>query len=94
MPYILVRHKVQDYAKWKAVYDEHSTARKSGGSKGARLFRSPDNPNEVVVLLEWDNLEKARKFVQSDDLRQAMQRAGVADRPDVYFLEEVQWTPG
>jgi heme-degrading monooxygenase HmoA len=94
MPYILVRHKVQDYAKWKTVYDEHGATRKARGSKGARLFRNADNPDEVVVLVEWDNIEKARQFAQSDDLRQAMQRAGVADRPDVYFLEEVQWTPG
>jgi hypothetical protein len=42
----------------------------------------------VVILLEWDDLEKARQFAQSEDLRQAMQRAGVVDQPDVYFLNE------
>lgn len=93
MPYILVRHKVTDYATWKPSYDEHGTTRKASGSKGARLFRSADNPNETFMLLEWDDLAKARKFTQSADLRQAMQQAGVADRPDVYFLEEIQWTP-
>jgi hypothetical protein len=37
MPYVLVRHKVQDYGKWKSIYDEHGSARKMGGSKGARV---------------------------------------------------------
>jgi len=46
MTYLLVRHKVEDYAKWKPVFDEHGAARKAGGSKGARVFRFIDNPNE------------------------------------------------
>ncbi len=41
------------------------------------------------MLLEWDDLNRARKFAGSD-LRQAMQRAGVADKPDVCFLEQVE----
>ncbi len=45
MPYILVRHKVEDYAKWKPVFDEHGAARKAIGSKGGYLFRNIDDPN-------------------------------------------------
>jgi heme-degrading monooxygenase HmoA len=90
MPYLLVHHTVEDYAKWKLVFDEHATNRKTGGSKGEHLFRNADNPNQIVILFEWDDLDKARQFTQSDDLRQAMQRAGVISRPDLYFLEEVE----
>jgi heme-degrading monooxygenase HmoA len=90
MPYLLIRHKVEDYAKWKPVYDQHGTTRKASGSQGSQLFRNANDPNELVILFEWDDLEKARQFVQSEDLRQAMQRAGVADQPDIYFLEEVE----
>jgi hypothetical protein len=42
------------------------------------------------VLLEWDDLERARLFADSDDLREAMARAGVTDRPDIWFLEDVE----
>lgn len=90
MPYILVRHKVADYAKWKPVFDEHGAARKASGSKGGRLFRNADNPNEVIILLEWDDLGKARQFAQTQDLRQTMERSGVIDQPDVYFVDEVE----
>jgi len=93
MTFVLVRHKVQDFAKWKPVYDEHQATRRAGGSKGARLFRSADNPNEVIMLFEWDQLKNARQFIQSEDLRKTMEKAGVADRPDVYFLEEGQSLP-
>ena len=93
MPYLLVRHKVADYNTWKPVFDEHAATRKTSGSQGGRLFRNAHDPNETVILLEWDDLEKARQFAQSEDLRQTMQRAGVADQPDIYFLEEVEHVP-
>jgi heme-degrading monooxygenase HmoA len=48
------------------------------------------DPNELVILLEWDSSENARRFADAEDLREAMQRAGVADWPDVYVLEEVE----
>ena len=89
MPYMLIRHKVQDFAVWKAAFDEHGSARKDAGSKGGWLFRSADDPNELVAIFEWDNLENARNFVGSDDLRQAMERAGVTGPPDILFLDQV-----
>jgi hypothetical protein len=30
--------------------------------------------------------DKAKAFAASDDLHQAMQKTGVSDKPDVYFL--------
>ena len=93
MPYMLIRHKVKDYPKWKPVFDEHGKARKASGSKGGPLLRSADDPNNLVILLQWDDLAKARQFPQSQDLRAAMERAGVADRPDIHFLEEIEKPP-
>jgi heme-degrading monooxygenase HmoA len=90
MTNLLIHSTVEDYAKWKSVFDEYATNRKTSGSKGGELFRSADNPNEITILFEWDVLDNARQFTQSDDLRQAMQRAGVVGRPDLYFLEEVE----
>jgi heme-degrading monooxygenase HmoA len=90
MPYLLIRHKVEDYAKWKPLFDEHGATRQANGSRGGQLFRNANDPNELVILFDWDDLEQARQFVQSEDLRQVMQRAGVADQPDLYFLEAVE----
>ncbi len=87
MSYVLIRHKVKDYASWKPVFDEHGSARQAAGSKGGHLFRSADDPNEVIAILEWDDIKKARDFVGSPDLRQAMEQAGVTDQPDIYFLD-------
>jgi heme-degrading monooxygenase HmoA len=90
---LVVRHKVEDYERWKPGFDEHGATRGESGSKGGYLFRNAEDPNETVILLEWDNLENARRFAQSEDLRETMQRVGVADRPDIYFLEQVEKVP-
>jgi heme-degrading monooxygenase HmoA len=67
--------------------------RKESGGKGGLLFHNADNPNETLILLEWPDLEDTRRFAQSQDLRETMQRAGVAEEPDIYFLEEVERVP-
>ncbi len=94
MPYLLIRQNVTDYAQWKSAFDAHSVTRQANGSRGGQLLRSASDPNELVVLLEWDDLERARQFAQSDELREVMQRAGVVGHPTVSFLkdgEQVSW---
>ena len=90
MPYVLVRHKIEDYARWKPVFDGDASARQAGGCKGGHLFRNAQDPNELIVLFEWDDMQKLQQFVQSPQLQEKMQQSGVSDRPDVYFLEEVE----
>ena len=89
MPYVMVKQKVVDYARWKTIFDADDANREIGGSKGGQLFRSADDPNEVVMLFEWD-LEQARQFSQSEALRAKMQEAGVLGPPEIYFLEEIE----
>ena len=86
MTYLLIRHKVADYAKWKASYDGHFPARQQAGLKEKHLLRSLGDPNEVVMLFEAHDIEKAQAFIDSDDLREAMKNAGVINKPDLYFL--------
>jgi hypothetical protein len=82
----MIRHKVADFGMWKSVYDAHASARAGAGLKEEHLLRSTDNPNEVVLLFSAEDLNKAKQFAASDDLRERMQTAGVIDKPDIYFL--------
>ena len=86
MTYVLIRHKVADFAKWKTGYDAHLGARQQAGLKEKHLLRNIQNPNEVVILFEADDLKKAQKFASSSDLRETMEKVGVLDKPDIYFL--------
>ncbi len=86
MSYLLVRHKVADYAKWKAVYDAHQPVRQSAKLKEVHLLRGIDDANEVVMLFAADDLAAAQAFVSSPNLRETMEKAGVTDQPSVFFL--------
>ena len=87
LPTLLVRHQVEDYARWKAGFDAHSVARSAAGSRGGRLYRNADDSTEVVIAVQFETLDQARAFAGSDDLRETMAELGVADQPDVYFLD-------
>lgn len=93
MPNLLIRHKVADFATWKRCFDEHGISRRANGSRGGRILRNAADPNEVLILLTWDDLDRARLFVDSDDLHEAMVRSGVVDQPDVWFLQEEDPSP-
>jgi quinol monooxygenase YgiN len=90
MVHVLVRHKVSDYNRWKQAFDSHLNTRKHGGETGFRIFHTVDDPREVVLFLDWENIEQARKFMNSDELRKAMQLAGVEGAPDVQYIEDVR----
>jgi len=87
--FMLVRHKVKDFAAWKPVYDAHAPTRRAAGLTDRRLMRGIDDPHQVIVLFEAADLDRAKAFANSDDLRETMMRAGVQDQPDVYYLDGV-----
>ena len=93
MPYAFVRITFEDFAKWTAVFDEATTLRRAYGSKGVRIFRSVNKPNEVVIVGEYEDLDKARQLFQSQEFREATKRAGVSGPPEVSFLDEVDQLP-
>lgn len=88
MIYLLIEHKVEDFDKWKSVYDEHEGVRRKAGLKELYLLRSSTNgPNDVVILFEGSDPAKVRDFIASEDLKKAMQKAGVIGKPAFNVLE-------
>ena len=93
MIYTLVRITFEDFDTWKAVFDEAATLRKAYGSKGVRVFRSAEKPNEAVIIGEYEDADKARQMFQAQEFREATKRAGVVGPPEVTFLDEVGQLP-
>ena len=88
MIHVMMRHKVADYGRWKSAFDAHLNTRKANGEVSCRLFLSVEDPRDVTIVLDWDGLVRARHFAASDDLKQAMQGAGVVGEPEIRFLED------
>jgi hypothetical protein len=91
MEYVLVtNHKVEDYARWKTEFDHALEMRRAAGEKGYQIFYIKGEPNKLVTIFHWDNLENAHKYFQSQELKDAMIRAGVTGQPEVQFLESIE----
>ena len=88
MVHVLVHHQVKDYAQWKEVFDEQAKVRKESGSKGVRIFRDEQMPNNVAVLAEWEDMAKARTFFESGFFKNVLDRAGVIGRSEIFFEVE------
>ena len=84
--FLLVRHKVRDSVEWKRGYDAHLPKRTEASLIEKHLLRVASDPNEVVILFEARDLNRAKAFVESPELREIMQKVGVIDKPDLYFL--------
>ena len=84
--FLLIRHKVWDFSKWKRGYDAHLPKRVEAGLAEKYLLRGAHDSNEVVLLFEAKDLNRAKAFAESADLRETMQNVGVLDKPDIYFL--------
>jgi hypothetical protein len=83
---LFIRHSVDDYEAWRKVYDEFDAQRRPMGVTDDAVFQAIDNPNEVTLWHDFSSAEAARAFTSSEELKGAMQRAGVQGEPQVWFV--------
>jgi quinol monooxygenase YgiN len=93
MATMFVRHTVGDYGNWKHVYDEFAPVRKQKGVIGASVHRDPDDRKVVMVIHRFRDINTARAFANSEELKSAMAEAGVAGAPEIWFADDIEQTP-
>lgn len=89
MALFMVNHEVKDYDSWRQGFDKDATNRDYAGIKTLSVTRSADNLNDVHVVFDVPDAAAFKKFTGSDELKQAMQAAGVISVPKIYMLEQV-----
>jgi len=88
MTNLLIRHKVNDYDVWRSAFDSFAETRKSSGEQSFQIYRPAEDGNNLHLLFEWDNVENAKKFLDSPILKETMQKAGVIEAPEIKFFGE------
>jgi hypothetical protein len=83
---VIVKHKVADFAKWKPAYDTHDSARLANGLHSYVIGRGLNDSNMVLVAVKADDMAKAKAFIKSPYLKQAMQKSGVTGAPSISFV--------
>ena len=86
MAWTHIRHRVEDYPKWKEVFDSTAEYKRSHGWKGYRIY-AIEGDNNVLVMEEFETEDQAREFLGSDYLKDVMSSAGVSDQPVIGVVE-------
>ena len=82
---LTVHFKVKDFNAWRTGYNGREKSRVSAGITNGRVFRSADDPNDVVVLQDVADVAKARIWLGSEDMKAAIQKDGVLGSPSIRF---------
>ena len=90
MVYIIAKLKLKSFENWKPVFNERSSMRKESGSKEAKLFRNSNDPNEAMILFEWDNMENAANYLESEALKETLKKVGATFT--ITYLDKVETT--
>jgi len=83
---LVIQHRVKDYRKWRRTYNAHAPARRKGGLGSAQVYRGADDPLKVAIVFKVNNGDKAKAFVESDDLKRVMKAAGVIGKPTITLI--------
>ena len=82
---MVVTHRVANFAKWKASYEDNDSLRLAFGVHNYVIGRSIDDSNMVMVAVKLDDLEKGKTFSKDPSLKKAMQKGGVVGAPNIQF---------
>lgn len=82
---MFVRHKVTDFATWKQAYDDFDAERRTMGVIDDAVFQATDDANDVTAWHDFENMQAAIAFIDSERLREVMAEAGVAGEPAIWF---------
>jgi len=90
MTTLFVRHRVQDYAQWREVYDSVAPMQKRAGVTAESVYQAVDDPADITVTHDFASAEEAKAFAESTELRDVMRKAGVLGVPTIWFTSKVQ----
>lgn len=64
MPTLRIEHAVPSFEMWKQAFDNDPADRKGSGVTRYRISRGIEDPNIVVIDLDFDTFADAQKLLQ------------------------------
>jgi hypothetical protein len=88
MHILRIEHPVPNYDAWKATFDSDPIDRKGSGVRRYRILRATDDPNYVMIDLEFDSASEAEAVHAA--LRGLWERVDVMHSPQARIAEAVE----
>jgi hypothetical protein len=90
MPYLLIRETVRNHEAFHAVLDYDARRRQRLGCKGVRLMRNRAVPDDMFLLMEWEDAERALKYTAAYETQDARAWGGVVGEVKSFLLDEIE----
>jgi hypothetical protein len=58
-----IEHAITDFAQWNAAFERFAEARARSGVRAQRIQQPVDDPQYVVIDLDFDTEDEARRFL-------------------------------
>jgi hypothetical protein len=63
MHVLQIEHSIRDFNTWKAAFDRFSDKRRRSGVRRHQIFQPVDDPNYVVLDLEFESESEAEAYL-------------------------------
>ena len=88
MIYMHCQVRFTDYSRWKASMDADADAQRKAGLHLKQLWRGTEDPNVAFFVLEVDDVDRAKAFLDPINIEKAEAAAGASDF-EWHFVEKV-----
>jgi hypothetical protein len=88
------RFTVNDYIKWRTIYDEDKIIRENIGMSTIAVGRSIYNPSNLNTAFVFTDIEKIKTYVGSNEFQERAKKAGVTNNQSFDFFQVIRFIPG
>ena len=87
-----IQHSITDFATWASAFKRFADARSQAGVRAHRVRRPVDDPNYVVIDLDFDSTDEAaafRRFLETNVWGVEGNAPALVGSPETMILELV-----
>lgn len=85
-----IEHRVCDFDAWKKAFDHYNPLQAENCVHRYRIFRSLENPNYVMIDLDFERSSEADIFVEEMQQLWGRGEGKLIDRPQVRIVESLE----
>ena len=85
-----IQHPVPSYEGWKKAFDSDPAGRQKAGVRRYQILRAVDDPNFVMIDLEFDSIAQAESLLASMRVIWGDVQGKIMSRPEARIAEAVE----
>ncbi len=85
-----IEHPVRDYGTWKKAFDNDPVGREKSGVRRYQVMRAIDDPNYVMIDLEFDTPSDAEALLSAMRLVWGRVAGTIISNPQARIVEAVE----